>query len=95
MKIICNAQWLFGANFQFLESSVDFTRRQINFFKQDNTFKQTRVDFLPRKYDVITQLRHSYAKGPFCVARLNSIMRQTKSDHNGVCGGPVSPRGHM
>ena len=27
-------------------------------------------NFLPRKYDVISQLRHSYAKGPFCVARL-------------------------
>ena len=26
--------------------------------------------FLPRNYDVISQLRHSYAKGPFCVARL-------------------------
>ena len=26
--------------------------------------------FLPRKYDVISQLRHNYAKGPFCMARL-------------------------
>ena len=33
---------------------------------------QTRVDyFLPRKYDVISQLRHSYAKDPLCVTRLN------------------------
>ena len=32
---------------------------------------QTGVDyFLPRKYDVISQLRHSYAKDPLCVARL-------------------------
>ena len=38
-------------------------------FKLGNTFKQTRVDFLPRKYDVISQLRNSYAKGPFCMTR--------------------------
>ena len=38
----------------------------LNFFKQENSFKQTRVDFfLPRKYDVNSQLRHSYVKGPF------------------------------
>ena len=29
--------------------------------------------FLPRKYDVISQLNHSYAKGPFCVTRLKSF----------------------
>ena len=27
--------------------------------------------FLPWKYDVISQLRHSHAKGPFCLTRLN------------------------
>ena len=69
LNIICNAQWLFGANFDILDCSADFTRHQKR-FKQENTFKQTCVDFLPRKYDAISQLRHSYAKGPFCVARL-------------------------
>ena len=38
---------------------------------------QTRVDFLPRKYDVISQLRHSYAKDPFCVPRLIWLLKQT------------------
>ena len=32
-------------------------------------------NFLLRKYDVISQLRHSYAKGPFCVARLMSCIQ--------------------
>ena len=32
---------------------------------------QTLVDyFLPRKYDFISQLRHSYAKDPLCMTRL-------------------------
>ena len=35
------------------------------FVNHGSVFIQTRVDFLPRKYDVIFQLRHSYAKGPF------------------------------
>ena len=70
MNIICNAQWLFGANLEILHCSADFTLRQ-KIFKQENTFKQTRVDLLlSRKYDVISQLLHSYAKGPFCVARV-------------------------
>ena len=33
--------------------------------------------FLPRKYDVISQLRQSYAKGPFCVARLNYTFQKS------------------
>ena len=69
MNIICNAQWLFDAYLEILDCSADFTRRQ-KLFKQESIFKQTRVDFLPWKYDVISQLRHSYAKGPFCVTRL-------------------------
>ena len=40
------------------------------FENQESVFIQICVDFLPRKYDVISQLRHGYAKGPFCVARL-------------------------
>ena len=39
---------------------------------------QTRVDyFLTRKYDVISQLRHSYAKDPLCVTRLNYVYKMT------------------
>ena len=34
--------------------------------------------FLLRKYEVISQLRHNYAKGPFCMARLN-YNRQSNS----------------
>ena len=36
--------------------------------------------FLPRKYDVISQLRHSYAKGPFCVTRLIWFLVFSKID---------------
>ena len=66
MNIICNAQWIFDAYLEILDCSADFTRRQkVKLFKQESIFKQTRVDFLPRKYEVISQLRHSYPKGPF------------------------------
>ena len=41
-----------------------------NVVNQNILFNQTRVEFLPRKYDVISQLRHSYTKGSFCVTRL-------------------------
>ena len=40
------------------------------FVNNGSVFIQTRVDFLPRIYDVISQLRHTFAKGSFCVARL-------------------------
>ena len=36
------------------------------FFKRIKHFQTLRVDILARKYDVISQLRHSYAKGHFC-----------------------------
>ena len=41
-----------------------------NFLNKRATLKQTRVNFLPRKYDVISHLHHSYAKDSFCVIRL-------------------------
>ena len=41
-----------------------------NFLNQKAISSKHASIFLPRKYDVISQLRHSYAKGPFCVARL-------------------------
>ena len=44
--------------------------RRYKLFKPLNTFQETCVDFFTAKYDVISQLRHSYAKGPFCVAQL-------------------------
>ena len=36
-----------------------------NPFKPEKTFKQARVSFFTAKKDVISQLRHSYAMGPF------------------------------
>ena len=55
-----------------LQSWSDAFVRHHKRIKPESTFKQTRVKFfLPRKYDVIYQLRHIYAKGPFCVTRIN------------------------
>ena len=43
----------------------------VRYFVGQKVFSSKHVStFLPGKYDVISQLRHSYAKGPFCVARL-------------------------
>ena len=36
----------------------------------ESTFIQTRVYFIPLTYDVISQIRHSNANGPFCVTWL-------------------------
>ena len=33
--------------------------------------------YLPRTYDVISQLHHNYCKGPFCMARLISFSPAT------------------
>ena len=42
---------------------------------------QTSVDyFLPRKYDVISQLHHIYAKDPLCVTRLKCGMYSMEND---------------
>ena len=73
MNKIGIAQWLFDANFEILQWSGAFARRRKH-YKPEIPFMQTRVDyFLPRKYDVISQLRHSYAKDPLCVTRLTLI----------------------
>ena len=70
MNFICIPQWLFEANFEILHCSGAFARRHKH-FKPECYFKQTLVDyFLPRKYDAISQLRHSYAKDPLCVMQL-------------------------
>ena len=52
-----------------------------NVVNQNILFNQTRVKFLPRKYDVISQLHHSYTKGSFCVTRLiySYILWQSRS----------------
>ena len=60
MNIIYIAQWLFGSNPEILHCSDVFANRQ-KLCYLDSIFKQTHVNFLPRKYDVIPQLRNSYA----------------------------------
>ena len=69
INIICFARWLCDANFKILHCSGAFIRRH-KIFKPENSFKQTRVDFLPRKDDVISQLRQSYANDPLWVTQL-------------------------
>ena len=74
MNIICIVQWLSDANIDILHYSSAFAQHPI-IFKPYSNFKQTCVIFLQRKYDVISQLCHSYVKGPFCVTRFNSLRR--------------------
>ena len=43
----------------------------VRYFLNQKAFSSIHVSTIfPRKDDVISKLRHSYAKGPFCVARL-------------------------
>ena len=61
MNIIFIAQWLFSGNSEILHCSDVFERRQ-KLHKPENIFKANTCQlFLPRKYDIISQLRHSYA----------------------------------
>ena len=69
MNIIFIAQWLFGGNSKILHCSDVFVRLEKLYKPEKNSSKNMSI-FLPRKYDVISQLRHSYAKGPFYVAQL-------------------------
>ena len=48
INIIYNAQWLFGASLEILDCFAHFTQRH-KLFKQENSFKQTRVDFFNRE----------------------------------------------
>ena len=62
MNIICNAQWLVGAILEISDYSADLTWRQKRFtYKQESTFKQTRVDFFTAKiwryFSITSQLR--------------------------------------
>ena len=53
-------------------------------FANDTAFSSKHLStFLPRKYDVISQLRHSYAEGPFCVARLKWLFTLTFYQQDG------------
>ena len=45
-----------------------------NFLNHETIQSKHVSNFYREKYDVISQLRHSYAKGPFCVARLISVL---------------------
>ena len=63
------AQWLSGGNSGILHGSDVFALRQKR-CKQENILKQTHVNFFTAKYDVISQLRHSSTKDPFCVTQL-------------------------
>ena len=53
-----------------------FMHAVTNFVNQKAFSSKHVSTFLPWKYDVISQLLHSYAKGPFCVAQL--IWRSVK-----------------
>ena len=41
--------------------------------------------FFPQKYDVISQLLHSYAKGPICLMRLKSYSHKFDSCTVNLC----------
>ena len=70
MNIICIAQWLIDANFEILHCSDAFAWGHKH-CKQEFSFMLTHFDYLlPQKYDVISQLRHSYSKNPLCVTQL-------------------------
>ena len=54
--------------------TVPVRLRDVTNFLNHETLQSKHVsNFFTAKYDVISQLRHSYAKGPFCVARLSLI----------------------
>ena len=68
MIITCIAQRLYEANFEILHCSGGFARRHN--CKPECSFMKHVLIFLPRKYDVISQLRRNFAKDPLCVTRL-------------------------
>ena len=80
MDIICIPQWLCDANFEILHFSGVYARRHKH-CKPECSFRQTCVDyFLPRKYDVISQLRHSYAKDAAHIVLVKSSITNTIVD---------------
>ena len=51
--------------------TVPVRLHEVTNFLNQKAFSSKHVSiFLPRKYDVISQLRHSYVKDPLCVTRL-------------------------
>ena len=81
MNIICNAQWLYGANFEILHCSEAFSWRK-TLFKQEN-FKQTRVDFFYRENmtsflnNVTATLRALFAMNTFLLHVLHHLCKLT------------------
>ena len=67
--IIMYCTMTFGNMFEMLHCYGAFARRQ-QLFKQESTFKQRHVDVLPRKYYVISQLRHINVKDPLWTLRV-------------------------
>ena len=47
--------------------------------------------FLPQKLDIISQLWHSYAKGPFCVPRHGSYLLRQKESSADLCSSHTGP----
>ena len=69
MNIICIAQLVCDANLKFCTFPVRILD-VISIVNQHALSGNTWRLFLPRKYDVISQLRHGYAKDPLCVTWL-------------------------
>ena len=90
MNIIFIAQWLFSGKSESLYCSDVVASRQ-KLFKPDNIFEQTCVYFLLQKYDIISQLCHCYAKGPFCVVRLKLFWRDAVQTHHHEQLGDLGP----
>ena len=73
INIIFITEWLSAGNSEILRGSDVLARCQ-KLCKPKSIFMQTRVNFfLPRTYDVISQLCHSYVMGIFCMTPLNYI----------------------
>ena len=72
INIIFIAQWLFGANSEFYTVPMFF--HAVRNFLSQQAFSSKHVSiFFTAKIWRHSELRHSYAKGPFCVARLISL----------------------
>ena len=83
MNITFIAQWLSGANFEIWHSSYVLARLSNTLVTREHFHANRCRHFLPPKYDVISQLRHSNAKGPFSVTQFisyKSIISRVSSD---------------
>ena len=68
---IAQSERLFDAYFEILHCFDVFARCQ-TLCKPDRTYFHANLCqlFLPQKYDVISQLCHSYTMGPFCMTQI-------------------------